>query len=99
MTENTEKITEHRFGFLSLVGRANVGKSTLLNCLIGKPLSAVSTKAQTTRKNFRGIMTTKDYQAIFIDTPGMHAQPAFSFGRYLPMKVLRCFCFLRRSEG
>ena len=72
MTENTEKITEHRFGFLSLVGRANVGKSTLLNCLIGKPLSAVSTKAQTTRKNFRGIMTTKDYQAIFIDTPGMH---------------------------
>ena len=49
-----------------------MGKSTLLNCLIGKPLSAVSTKAQTTRKNFRGIMTTKDYQAIFIDTPGMH---------------------------
>ena len=78
MTENTEKITEHRFGFLSLVGRANVGKSTLLNCLIGKPLSAVSTKAQTTRKNFRGIMTTKDYQAIFIDTPGMH-QPKINY--------------------
>ncbi len=72
MIENTEKITAHRFGVLSLIGRANVGKSTLLNCLIGKPLSAVSTKAQTTRKNFRGIMTTKDYQAIFIDTPGVH---------------------------
>ena len=71
MIENTEN-TNYRFGFLNLIGRANVGKSTLLNCLIGKPLSAVSTKAQTTRKNFRGIMTTKDYQAIFIDTPGMH---------------------------
>ena len=61
----------YRFGFLHLIGRANVGKSTLLNCLIGKPLSIISNKPQTTRKNIRGILTTADYQAVFIDSPGV----------------------------
>lgn len=64
--------SNYRFGFVSLIGRTNVGKSTLLNSLIGSPLSIVSKKPQTTRKNFRGILTTEKYQAVFVDTPGIH---------------------------
>lgn len=59
-------------GFVSIVGRPNVGKSTLLNTLLQKKVSIVTNKAQTTRNRIHGILTTPDSQFVFIDTPGVH---------------------------
>ena len=59
-------------GFVTLMGRPNVGKSTFLNYVLGQKVSIVSPKAQTTRNKIRGIYTTKDSQIVFIDTPGIH---------------------------
>lgn len=59
-------------GFVSLVGKPNAGKSSLVNALIGEKVSIVSPKAQTTRNNILGIKTTDDYQIVFIDTPGIN---------------------------
>ena len=66
----------HKSGFINIIGKPNVGKSTLMNCLIGEKLSIVSSKAQTTRHRILGILNSKNYQLIFSDTPGI-IQPAY----------------------
>lgn len=62
----------HRSGFAAIIGRPNVGKSTLLNRLIGEKLAIVSSKPQTTRNRVLGILTRPEYQIAFLDTPGIH---------------------------
>ncbi len=62
---------EHRAGFVNIIGNPNVGKSTLMNALVGEKLSIVTAKAQTTRHRIMGIVNTEDYQIVYSDTPGM----------------------------
>jgi len=61
-----------RSGFVTIVGRPNVGKSTLLNTMLGTKVSIVSDKPQTTRTQVRGVLSTLDHQIVFVDTPGIH---------------------------
>lgn len=74
-------------GFAALVGRPNVGKSTLLNRLIGQKLSITSRKPQTTRSHLFGIRTHKDSQIVYIDTPGFQKKPATIFNRYMNREI------------
>lgn len=69
-------------GFIGLVGRPNVGKSTLLNSIIGRKVAITSNKPQTTRNNIQGIYTDGDYQMVFVDTPGIH-KPKHKLGKVL----------------
>jgi len=71
-----------RSGFVALIGRPNVGKSTLMNLLIGEKISIVTNKPQTTRNKIRSILTGEDYQIVFIDTPGIH-KPTTRLGNYM----------------
>jgi GTP-binding protein Era len=66
------KVETFRSGFVAIIGRPNVGKSTLLNQLLGEKVAIVSPTAQTTRNQIRGIRTTPDSQVVFLDTPGIH---------------------------
>ena len=69
-------------GFVSLIGRPNVGKSTLLNCILGQKIVIATSKAQTTRKRIKGILTLDEGQIVFVDTPGIH-KPLNKFGEFL----------------
>lgn len=72
----------YKSGFVTIIGRPNVGKSTLLNYIMGEKLSIVSSKPQTTRNNIQTILTGKDFQLIFVDTPGIH-KPKHMLGEYM----------------
>jgi GTP-binding protein Era len=67
-----EKDKNFKSGFIAIIGRPNVGKSTLMNCLLGEKISIISDKPQTTRNRIRGILTLPEAQLVFLDTPGIH---------------------------
>ena len=62
----------YKSGFVTLIGRPNVGKSTLMNTLIGQKVAITSNKPQTTRNRIRTVLTTEEGQIVFVDTPGIH---------------------------
>ncbi|MFV8571656.1 GTPase Era [Marinobacter sp. SBS5] len=74
---------DSRCGFVAIVGRPNVGKSTLLNHILGQKLSITSRKPQTTRHQVLGIKTEGDVQAVYVDTPGMHEEEPRAINRYM----------------
>jgi GTP-binding protein Era len=78
-----EKHSETRCGYVAIVGRPNVGKSTLLNHILGQKLSITSRKPQTTRHNLLGIKTTDVAQFLFVDTPGVHQGQKKALNRYM----------------
>lgn len=79
--------TPFRSGFVALIGRPNVGKSTLMNQVLGQKVAITSDKPQTTRNRIHGVYTTEEGQIIFIDTPGVH-KPHHKLGNYM-MQVVR----------
>ncbi|HHU56501.1 MAG TPA: GTPase Era [Acholeplasmataceae bacterium] len=74
-------------GFIAIVGRPNVGKSTFVNYVLGRKISIISPKPQTTRNNIRGIYTDQEAQMIFIDTPGIH-KPRHELGSYMNKQAI-----------
>ena len=89
-------MTEHKSGFVSIIGRPNVGKSTFMNRVIGHKIAIMSDKAQTTRNKIQGVMTREDAQIIFLDTPGIH-KPKHKLGDYM-MRVAKNLSLIHISE-
>jgi GTPase len=80
-------MAEFKTGYVSIIGRPNVGKSTLLNHIVEQKLSIVSRKPQTTRWNLLGIKTTAESQVIFIDTPGLQKEPKLALNQHMNREV------------
>lgn len=78
--------TNDKSAFVTIVGRPNVGKSSILNRLLGQKIAIVSSKPQTTRNRITGVLTDGEYQLVFFDTPGMH-KPKNSLGKYMVRSV------------
>lgn len=83
MTETEKKFHS---GFITIIGRPNVGKSTLMNALVGEKVAIVSNRPQTTRNRIMGVMTRPDWQIVFLDTPGIHT-PRTRLGEYMMQSV------------
>lgn len=79
---DTINTSSHKAGFVTIVGKPNAGKSTLMNALVGEKLSIVTSKAQTTRHRILGIVNTEDYQIIYSDTPGI-IKPFYQLQEYM----------------
>lgn len=86
--EEAELPPDHRSGFVAVVGRPNVGKSTLMNAYLGQKVAIISEKPQTTRNRLLGILTRHDAQVIFVDTPGIHA-PLHKLGEFMVETAVR----------
>lgn len=90
MSENTNRQFDdpyavpegHKSGFVAVIGRPNVGKSTLMNSYVGEKVAIVSSKPQTTRSRILGILTQEDFQIVFVDTPGIH-RPLHRLGKIM----------------
>ena len=82
-----EPVSSHRFGVVAIVGRPNVGKSTLLNRLVGAKVSITSNKPQTTRQRITGIVTLPEGQVVFVDTPGYQTQHQSTLNRAMNRSV------------
>lgn len=83
MSEVGSDTVTHRCGYVAIIGRPNVGKSTLVNRLVGQKFSITSRKAQTTRHRLLGIKTAPGAQIIYVDTPGLHARAGRALNRYM----------------
>ncbi len=83
---NNENKSITKAAFVAIIGKPNVGKSSLLNTMLGKKLSIVSNKPQTTRNRIIGILTKNNVQLVFIDTPGMHI-PKTNLGKYMVKSI------------
>ena len=86
-------MTKQFCGYISIVGKPNVGKSTLLNTILDKKISITSRKSQTTRNNIIGVKTDDEFQMIFLDTPGIHMQAKKNL-----KQSIKSFCFERYTR-
>lgn len=82
---------KHKSGFVNIVGRPNVGKSTLMNALVGERMSIITSKPQTTRHRIVGIVSDEDYQVVFSDTPGYITDPAYKMQEQMNSSVQSTF--------
>ena len=87
-------MSKFKTGYVSIIGKPNVGKSTLLNQLVEQKISIVTRKPQTTRWSMNGIKTGINYQIIFIDTPGLQINPKFALNRYMNKEVTNSLIFV-----
>jgi GTP-binding protein Era len=93
---------QHKAGFVNIIGYPNVGKSTLMNAMVGEKLSIITAKAQTTRHRIMGIVNGEDYQIVFSDTPGIVRDPAYKMhemmNKYIDSALQDADLFLLMTE-
>ena len=83
MEKNQFNQEDFRCGYVAIVGRPNVGKSTLLNCILGQKISITANRPQTTRHRILGVKTNEDSQVVYVDTPGLHLGGKQAINRYM----------------